>query len=294
MAQNLNNATVAANNTNDKEEMIMMNKSVQELKAMAKAAGVKGYSKMKKADLVAAIQFFTDEERKANEAVVAPVIEELAVEVTPIPVVPVVGTTVATVNTNTVKEETTMNTNTTNTATINDVAREMMLQTLPNRNGKFIIKNVVVNGVKQTTLQNYSLFYRATKVKCDYEYMVVTSKLWGVISKVIENIEGKEKKTSKRIQELLEELVVAGMLIKVEEQRTYATLNPANMSQNEKDQLNGLWKTKDVVTEKQKDGTVKVTAVTDNGKVVLNALYPNYVYRANNAELSKMYMAAIQ
>jgi hypothetical protein len=187
-----------------------------------------------------------------------------------------------------------MNTNTTNTATINDVAREMMLQTLPNRNGKFIIKNVVVNGVKQTTLQNYSLFYRATKVKCDYEYMVVTSKLWGVISKVIENIEGKEKKTSKRIQELLEELVVAGMLIKVEEQRTYVTLNPANMSQNEKNQLNGLWKTKDVVTEKQKDGTVKVTAVTDNGKAVLNTLYPNYVYRANNAELSKMYMAAIQ
>ena len=72
---------IAANNTNNtssKEENTM--KNLKEMKKtelidLAKANGIK-YSGLKKDELIAAIQFFTNEERKESEAVVSPVAEE--------------------------------------------------------------------------------------------------------------------------------------------------------------------------------------------------------------------------
>lgn len=80
MKKNLVNNTIASvasvNVESNKEDKDMMNLTVKELKAEAKNLGIKGYSKMNKVDLIAAIQFFTDEERKAAEATVSPVAEE--------------------------------------------------------------------------------------------------------------------------------------------------------------------------------------------------------------------------
>ena len=68
MAQNnvmvaTNNATVVVEN---KEDKIMANVTVKELQAQAKVAGIKGYSKMKKADLLIAIKA-TEQAKKDSE-----------------------------------------------------------------------------------------------------------------------------------------------------------------------------------------------------------------------------------
>lgn len=68
MAQNTmmvaaNNATVVVEN---KEEKVMANVTVKELQAQAKAAGIVGYSKMKKADLIIAIKAMEQAKRDSE------------------------------------------------------------------------------------------------------------------------------------------------------------------------------------------------------------------------------------
>lgn len=71
MAQMMMNNNVATNNNATvKEGATMMNMRKSELIDIAKASGINGYSRMNKADLVAAIALFTDEERKAKEDIV--------------------------------------------------------------------------------------------------------------------------------------------------------------------------------------------------------------------------------
>lgn len=200
MAQNLNNATVnaAANNNINKEDKGMMNMTVKALRDMAKAAGVKGYSNMNKADLVAAIQFFTDEERKANEAVVAPVIEESTVEVTPIPVVPIVGTVVTNIN-NTNKEEKEMTT-------------EKKKMSKEDCDAIMLTIAWIYQSIHDVLGDKRVLFYEATK-RTDLGKVKISSnkKLMKVTGDVIEKKYGKSENNYETIQKWYDLMVERGL-----------------------------------------------------------------------------------
>lgn len=190
---------------------------------------------------------------------------------------------VETVNVVENKEETTMNNN-----LITSIAKKIIFQTIPNKNGQLIIKNG--EDGKLELIKGTALFYRPNKkANPTTEYMVLGSRLWGVVSSVVGEVEGEDKKTFDRIQQTIDDMVKLDMITKISESRTFVTLTPTDMSQDEKDQLNGLWRTKDIKTEKTKDGKVKVTAVTDNGKEVINQLYPCYSYGATVVQMNKIY-----
>lgn len=241
----------------------MMNMTVKKLRGMAKELGISGYSKMNKTNLVAAIKFFMDKERKAKEAVVvvAPVAEE-----------PVVVVENAKVEEK--KEEASMK-NTSYEKLMKAVAKEIIAQTLVLKDGKMVIRD-------------YALFYKPTKVECA-DYMVQGKRLWGVVAKVIGVVYGEQRKTAENIEKTLEQMVAWGIMTKVASERTYAILTPADMSQDEKDQLNNAWKNKQIKTEKMKDEKVKVTAINNDGKTLLNQLYPCWIYRATAEQMRNTY-----
>jgi hypothetical protein len=154
---------------------MMNNATVKELKAMAKDLGVKGYSKMKKADLIAAIEFFTNEERKKAETVVAPVIEEPVVE----------------------------------TVDVQEDKKTKYMDTKWDR----LVKAVAAEYVRQSLGKSWALFYKNTKsTTTKAQYMVKSSRLWGCTAKVIKSLYGEKNCSEKAIQETLNAMVVRGYL----------------------------------------------------------------------------------
>ena len=305
--KNMMNNTVAVNNVVvNKEDKDMMNLActVEELKSMkrdllrttAQCLGIKGYSHMKKAELVEALAPFCKPELKVEVAEVettAPVVPPVGVGYTINPLddpevqaLDVSDNALMAPTTEIKKEVVTMNNEYGKFEKLmKAVAKEIMFQTLPSKNGQLVVKK---DEKGDLVLLKFALFYRATKSIDCKDYMVVGKRLWGVIAKVIGELYGEKNKTSDYIQQTLDKMVEFNMIIKVAAERTYAVLNPTSMNQDEKDQLNDLWRTKDIKTEKVED-KIKVTALTDNGKAVLNQLYPNYSYRATAAQMNKLY-----
>lgn len=151
----------------------MMNMTVKELKAMAKVAGINGYSKMKKTDLIAAI-----EDHKAAE-VAAPVIEEPVVEETVVEK----------------KEEEDMK------AKYNAAVWDKL------------VKALATEYVKQSLNKKWALFYKNSKsTVTKSEYLVKSTKLWGATSKVIKTVYGEANCNEDTIRQSLNAMVVRGYL----------------------------------------------------------------------------------
>ena len=296
----INNVTVNAANNKEDKDMMNLTCTVEELKGMkydvlrtaAKCFKIKGYSRMKKVELIEALVPFCKEtenevsevESKATVGYTLNPLDDPEIEAMDVSdealLQPIVNETVNVVEN---KEETTMNNN-----LIKRIAHDIIFQTIPNKNGKLIFDKD--KDGKLVLIKGTALFYRPDKKDNPAtEYMVLGKRLWGVISKAISEVEGEDKKTFDYIQETIDKFVELDLITKISEERTFVKLTPSDMSQDEKDQLNGLWRTNDIKTEKLEDGRIKAIAVTDNGKAVLNQLYPCYSYGATVDQMNRIY-----
>lgn len=282
--KNNTNATVNATvNTTTMEEKNMMNITIEELVGMkrdelrkvAKEYSIKRYSKMTKDELLSVLSLYFKAPTSGYainplddpEVQALDVSDEALLDAVVEPVVPVVEEK---------KEETIMVVkNDAYEKLMKVIAKEIIAQTLTTKNGKLVVRD-------------YALFYKPTKVECA-DYMVMGKRLWGVVSSVIAKVYGEQNKTKENIDKTLEQMIAWGMITKVATERTYATLNPADMTQDEKDQLNNAWRNKQIKTEKTKDGKVKVTAINENGKTLLNQLYPSWTYSATAEQMNNTY-----
>lgn len=249
-----NNVVIAMS----KEEVEMMTKD--QIRVALEAVDVElsntEFKKTKKAELIAMLEEYLDPSKK--------------VEVVEKPVVKEVGTPYEY-----------------RRGEANSKVDEELIKFLKAISGEIMSQTLQRNANGELVLREFALFYKATKSDCK-EYMTLGKRLWGVVSKVVGNLYGEANKTSKVIQRAIDKMVECGLITKVASERTYVTLSPATMSQDEKDQLNDLWRTKDIKTEKVKD-MVKATAITDNGKAVLNEMYPNFMYTATSEQMNTMF-----
>ena len=211
MAQNtmMNNATVATINV-AKEESNMMNNNatVKELRKMAKEAGIKGYSKMNKADLIAALA--------PTAAPTAPTTVEVSVGDLPI--------TKDTMMAVEVKEE----------------VSDMKAKYLDSKWDR-LIKALATEYVKQSLGVKWALFYKNSKsTVTTSEYLVKTRKLWGATSKVIKTLYGEKNCSEDTIKQSLTAMVARGYLNFKKVQGRDGSINVIFNATT--DQMNAMWK----------------------------------------------------
>lgn len=201
----INNVTVAETTNNTfkiKEDDTMNNMTVKELRLIAKEAGIRRYSKMNKTDLIAAIEFFTDEERKANEAVVTPIIEK-----------PVEVGDLSITKDNPPTED-----------KVEDKKEELW-------------DKLLLSCQKEYIAQSYKKRYKALFYRGEGEgavYHVVARRLWAVTAMVIDKLYGKGTANESNVLQTVDKLLDRGIISKLDninkewQTRYYAT--PAQMN----------------------------------------------------------------
>ena len=276
---NLNNTATSFSasqlRTINKEELVMRReelaaKKVADLRVDAKAMGIKGISKMKKEDLINSIVFFEELKRKEEEQ--SSKVDEAKVAATTVPS----------------KKD-----------LLKDIAFRVLSDTLLTAKDGSIIIRKDKNG--KVVLKNGALFFRPTKVEVEEgTYMVVTKRLWAVLKDVCvkfcqehdEIADITDDVTKKVIESAIDLMIKNDILTAVKAERNYIKLNPKTMEQEEKDVLNALWKKGGVKTQKlsgKDEGKILTTALNDEGKKVLNELYPCYSYRATAKQMNNMF-----
>lgn len=239
-------------------------KKVADLKGMAKEMNISGYSKLKKDQLINVI------------------VEKLELK---------------NANADEAAEKTE------NKVGVNDLLKDIAFRVLFDtlltaKDGSIIIRKDK-NG--KVVLKNGALFFRPTKVEVESgTYMVVTKRLWAVLKDVcvkfcqehdeIANIT--DDVTKEAIESAIDLMIKNDTLTAIRVERNYIKLDPKTMEQNEKDILNALWKKGGVKTQKlsgKDEGKILTTALNDEGKKVLNELYPCYSYRATAAQMNNMF-----
>lgn len=203
MENNINVANVTVvENTTLKEDDTMTNMTVKELRSIAKEAGIRRYSKMNKTDLIAAIKFFTDEERKANEAVVTPVIEE-----------PVDVGDLSITRDNPPAED-----------KVEDKKEELW-------------DKLLLSVQKEYIAQSYKKRYKALFYRGEGEgavYHVVARRLWAVTAMVIDKSYGKGTANESNVLQTVDKLLERGIISKLDninkewQTRYYATPQQMN------------------------------------------------------------------
>jgi len=292
------NTTIASNNTistTNKEESVMRNelasKKVADLRADAKAMGIKGISKMKKEELINAIVFFEELKKKADEA------EKLGDEIDYAKTHLADGTPMSSVR---AKREEYLN------ALLKALSFRIISDTLPVDKDGYIINRKDKDGKIILKSGGKALFYRPTKVEVEEgTYMVVTKRLWGVLrdetTKFCEkhdDLENVTEETAKQtIESAIDLLIKNDLLTAVQQERNWIKLDPKTMKQEEKDTLNALWKEGKISTKKltgKDEGKILTSCeingkVNEDGKKALNELYPCYSYRATATQMNNMF-----
>lgn len=265
---NLNTAATSQSQNTIKEESVMREelaaKKVADLKVMAKEMNISGYSKLKKDQLINVI------------------VEKLELK-------------------NANADETAEKTE--NKVTVNDLLKDIAFRVLSDtlltaKDGSIIIRKDK-NG--KVVLKNRALFFRPTRTEVESgTYMVVTKRLWAVLKDVCvkfcqehdEIADITDDMTKNVIESAIDLMIKNNILTAIKVERNYIKLSPENMEQEEKDVLNALWKKGGVKTQKlsgKDEGKILTTALNDEGKKVLNELYPCYSYRATAQQMNNMF-----
>ena len=237
-------------------------KKVADLKSMAKKMNISGYSKLKKDQLINVI------------------VEKLELKN-------------ATNTDETAEKKVTVN------DLLKDIAFRVLSDTLLTAKDGSIIIRKDKNG--KVVLKNRALFFRPTRTEVESgTYMVVTKRLWAVLKDVCVKFCQEHDKiaditddmTKNVIESAIDLMIKNNILTAIKVERNYIKLSPENMEQEEKDVLNALWKKGGVKTQKlsgKDEGKILTTALNDEGKKVLNELYPCYSYRATAAQMNNMF-----
>lgn len=214
--------------------------TVKQLKAEAKNLGIKGYSRMTKADLITALdKAYIAEAKKAVDVDVDVDLEELTIKQ--------LNTKAKSLG---IKDCSQM----TKTALIRAIEQseveestteESVVEEQKTAKDKYfdprldkLVKAVAAEYVKQSLNVKWALFYKNTRsTTTKAEYLVKTKKLWGATSKVIKNLYGKCNQGT--IQETLNTMVVRGYLNfqKVQGKNGINVIFNATA-----DQMNAMWK----------------------------------------------------